>query len=169
MRWRARTVAWVAALLAVLLQGALITRLGIPFALTPVVVIVAAMRMTPGEAAALGFFSGLLLDLAPPAAGVLGVQALVLTVAAYFAASKQYLVPHVWWARAIFAGGLATLAVAVVFLIQVIAGEPLAVDVGAGIFLLWQFFLGVLLAVALWPASTAAMGPPPRRPLGVAP
>ena len=123
----------------------------------------------PGTEAFADRVVGWLLDLAPPAAGVLGVQALVLTVAAYFAASKQYLVPHVWWARAIFAGGLATLAVALVFLIQVIAGEPLAVDVGAGIFLLWQFFLGVLLAVALWPASTAAMGPPPRRPLGVAP
>ena len=169
MRWRARTVAWLAALVAVLLQGALITRLGIPFALTPVVVVVAAMRMTPGEAAALGFFAGLLLDIAPPAAGVLGVQALVLTIAAYIAASKQYLVPHVWWARAIFAAGLATLSVALVFLIQVIAGEPLVVDSGAGVFLLWQFFLGILLASALWPVSTAAMGPSPRRPLGVAP
>lgn len=169
MRWRARTVAWLAVLIAVLLQGALITRLGVPFALTPVVIIVAAMRMTPGEAAALGFFGGLLLDLAPPAAGVLGVQALIFTLAAFFAASKQYLVPHVWWARAIFAGGLAMLSMAVVFVIQIVAGEPLPIDAGVATFLLWQFILGVLLAAALWPASTAAMGPPPRRPLGVAP
>lgn len=169
MRWRARTVAWLAVLIAVLLQGALITRLGVPFALTPVVIIVAAMRMTPGEAAALGFFGGLLLDLAPPAAGVLGVQALIFTLAAFLAASKQYLVPHVWWARAVFAGGLAMLSVAVVLLIQLIAGEPLGIDTGVAMFLLWQFVLGVLLAAALWPVSTAAMGPPPRRPLGVAP
>ena len=35
--------------IAVLLQGAFITRLGIPFALTPVVVVIAAMRMTRGS------------------------------------------------------------------------------------------------------------------------
>lgn len=169
MRWRARTVAWLAVLLAVLLQGALISRLGIPFALVPLVVVVASMRMTAGEAAALGFFGGLLLDLAPPAAGVLGVQALVLCIAGYLASTKQHLVPHVWWARAIYAGGLAMLAVAAIIGIQVIAGEPLTLDVSAGMFLVWQVVLGIGLAALLWPISASTMGPPPRRPLGVAP
>lgn len=169
MRWRARSVAWIAVLIAVLLQGALVSRLGIPFALTPLVVVVASMRMTGGEAAALGFFGGLLLDLAPPAAGVLGVQALVLCIAGYLAATKQHLVPHVWWARAVFAGGLTTLAMAAIILIQVIAGEPLTLDVSAGMFLVWQTLLGVVLAALLWPLSATSMGAPPRRPLGVAP
>lgn len=169
MRWRARSVAWVAVIVAVLLQGAFITRLGIPFALTPVVVVIAAMRMTRNEAALLGFAGGLLLDVAPPASGILGAQAFVLCLMAYFAASKQYLVPHVWWARALFASGLATLAQAAVLLIEFIAGHPLPLGVGAGLSLVWQLLIGTLLAVALWPASAATMGPQPRRRMGVAP
>lgn len=169
MRWRARSVAWVAVIIAVLLQGAFITRLGIPFALTPVVVVIAAMRMTRNEAALLGFVGGLLLDVAPPASGILGAQAFVLCLMAYFAASKQYLVPHVWWARALFASSLATLAQGAVLLIEFIAGHPLPFGVGAGLSLVWQLAIGTLLAVALWPASAATMGPQPRRRMGVAP
>jgi rod shape-determining protein MreD len=169
MRWRARTVAWVAVIAAVLLQGAFISRLGIPFSLVPVVVIVAAMRMTRNEAALLGFGGGLLLDLAPPANGLLGAQALVLCVAAYLAASKQYLVPHIWWTRALFASAVSMLAVAIVLALQAISGQPLALGVGAGLSLVWQFVLGSLLAAALWPLSGAMMGPQPRRRMGVAP
>ena len=169
MRWRARTVAWIAMLVAVLLQGALITRLHVPFAITPVVVVIAAMRMTRNEAALLGFTAGLLLDLAPPANGLLGAQALVLCLAAYLAASKRYLMPHVWWAQAMFAAALATLAQATILMLELIAGHPLPFGVESGISLLWQFGLGLLLAVLLWPASGATMGPQPRRRMGVAP
>lgn len=169
MRWRARSVAWAAVIIAVLLQGAFITRLGIPFSITPVVVVVAAMRMTRNEAALLGFGGGLLLDVAPPSSGILGAHAFVLCLIAYFAASKQYLVPHVWWARVLFAASLATLAQAAVLLIEFIAGNPLPFGLAAGISLVWQFALGALVAVALWPASAATMGPQPRRRMGVAP
>jgi rod shape-determining protein MreD len=162
-------VAWAAVIIAVLLQGAFVTRLGIPFQLTPVVVVVAAMRMTRNEAALLGFGAGLLLDVAPPASGVLGAQAFVLCLAAYFAASNQYLVPHVWWARALFAAGLATLAQAAVLVIQLLGGQPLPLGLGTGLSLVWQFALGLLLVLALWPASRATMGPQPRRRMGVAP
>ncbi|MCB0915358.1 MAG: rod shape-determining protein MreD [Actinobacteria bacterium] len=169
MRWRARTVAWIAVILAVLLQGAFVTRLGIPFQLTPVVVVVAAMRMTRNEAALLGFGAGLLLDIAPPASGVLGAQAFVLCLAAYFASANQHLVPHVWWARALFAAGLSTLAQALVLVIQLLAGQPLPLGVGTGMSIVWQFAIGLLLSLALWPASKATMGPQPRRRMGVAP
>jgi rod shape-determining protein MreD len=169
MRWRARTVAWIAMIVAVLLQGAFISRLGIPFSLVPVVVVVAAMRMTRNEAALLGFGAGLLLDLAPPALGLLGAQAAILAITAYFAAAKQYLVPHVWWARAMFAAILSTLATGIVLLVEVVAGQPLALTVSAGVSILWQFVIGTLLAALLWPVSGAAMGPQPRRRMGVAP
>ena len=111
-------------IVAVLLQGAFISRLGIPFSIVPVVVVVAAMRMTRNEAAPLGFGAGLLMDLAPPALGLLGAQAAILAITAYFAASKQYLVPHVWWARALFAAILSTLATGIVLLVEVVAASP---------------------------------------------
>ncbi len=169
MRWRARFVAWLAVILAVLIQGAFITRLNIPIAITPVVVVVAAMRMTRTEAAFLGFFAGLLLDLAPPATGLLGAQALVLCLVAYFAAAKQSLVPRVWWVRAILIGAIATFATSVIVSIQVLAGEKLNVGIhlisAAG----WQFVLGTALAIPLWALSVSTMGPAPRRRMGVAP
>lgn len=169
MRWRARAVAWAAALLAVLIQGALLTRLSVPLSITPVVVVVCAMRMTRTEAVLLGFFAGLLLDVAPPAEGLLGIQALVMAAAAYLAAANQALVPQVWWLRAIFAGGVATLAFAVALAIQVLAGQSLALGWAAAALVGWQFVLGTVLAAALWPAAVGAMGPAPRRRMGVAP
>lgn len=169
MRWRARAVAWAAVVIAVLIQGAFLSRLNIPVAITPVVVVVAAMRMTAGEAALLGFFGGLLLDLAPPSTGLLGTWALMLCVAAYLAATKQYLTPYVWWARAIFAGLLSTVAVGLVLAVDAISGRPLEVGSQIAVAIGWQLLLGTLLAALLWPVSLGTMGAPPRRRLGTAP
>ena len=169
MRWRARVVAWVGVVLAVVLQGALLTRLDIRLAITPVLVIVAAMRMTRTEAALLGFFAGLLLDVTPPAEGLLGGSALVLCCAAYLAAANQYLVPRMWWVRALFIGSLAALSVAAILALDVLTGTALVLGWGAALYLVWQFVLGTLAAALLWPVAVSTMGPPPRRPMGVAP
>lgn len=82
--------ALVAALLAtaLLLQLTVLPLLGLPGA-TPdlLVVTVAALGLAGGPArgAVAGFCAGLALDLAPPATGVLGLSAVVLTVAGYVA------------------------------------------------------------------------------------
>jgi rod shape-determining protein MreD len=162
-------VAWTAALLAVLLQGALLTRLHVPLSLTPVVVVVCSMRMTRNEAVLLGFFAGLVLDLAPPAEGLLGVNALVMAAAAFVSAANQSLVPQVWWLRAVFAGAVAALAFAVALAAEVLAGQSLVLGWASAALVGWQFVLGTVVAVALWPVMVAAMGPPPRRRMGVAP
>ena len=169
MRWRARVVAWVAVVIAVLLQGALLTRLNIPLAITPVLVIVMAMRMTRTEAALVGFFAGLLLDITPPAEVLLGGRALVLCCAAYLAAANQYLVPQMWWVRALFASGLATIAVAAILALDVLTGTSMVLGWAAAAYVLWQFVLGSIAAALLWPVAVSTMGPPPRRPMGVAP
>lgn len=169
MRWRARIVAAVAVLLAVLLQGAFITRLGIPFALTPVVAVVVAMRLTRGEAAVIGFIAGLLLDIAPPAETLLGLQALLLCLASYFASANQSLVPQVWWLRAMFAGVVSTVTYVIIILGELIAGEPVLFGWMVAISIGLQLVAGTLVAAALWPAAISSMGPPPRRRMGVAP
>lgn len=169
MRWRARVVTWIGVVIAVLLQGALLTRLEIPLAITPVVVIVAAMRMTRTEAALLGFFGGLLLDITPPAEGLLGGSALVLCCAAYLAAANQFLVPQMWWVRALFVSGLATIAVAAILILDVLTGTALVLGWAAAVYVVMQFILGTIAAALLWPLAVSTMGPPPRRPMGVAP
>ena len=72
--------------LAAILELTVLAPLGLPGA-TPslVVVVVAGIAFTfgPLTGASAGFAAGLLLDLAPPAAGTVGISALVLTVIGY--------------------------------------------------------------------------------------
>lgn len=71
---------------ALLVQLTVLPRLGLPGA-TPdlLLVVVAALGMAGGEArgAVAGFAAGLTLDLVPPADGIIGLSALVLTLVGY--------------------------------------------------------------------------------------
>lgn len=76
----------VLVLLAVVLEVTLLAPLPFPGATPPLVLVtVAAIAFTfgPGTGAVSGFAGGLLLDVAPPAAGTLGIWALILTVVGY--------------------------------------------------------------------------------------
>ena len=108
MRWRARAVAIATVVVAALVQGAVVSRLAIPLSLVPVVVLAAALRLRPLEAAVLGFAAGLTVDLLPPAAGTLGANALAGTLLGLAAVSWFDRVPHVWWARGLYVGVLST-------------------------------------------------------------
>ena len=73
-------------LLAVILEVTLLAPLSFPGATPPLVLVtVAALAFAfgPTTGAVCGFVGGLLLDVAPPAAGTLGIGALVLTVVGY--------------------------------------------------------------------------------------
>ena len=81
-------VAIAATLSALILQVTLLARLGLPGA-TPdlllVVVLALGMAGGPASGAVMGFAAGLLIDLAPPAAGSLGQTAAVYAIAGYLA------------------------------------------------------------------------------------
>ncbi len=80
-------------LTALLLQLTVLPRFGLPGA-TPdlLLVVVAALGLAGGEVrgAGAGFAAGLALDLVPPADGVLGLSALVLTAVGYVAGVWGY-------------------------------------------------------------------------------
>lgn len=83
MIWRQAVLVGVAVLLAVIVELTLLSRLGLPGA-TPDLVIVTvvsiALAMGPTQGAIAGFAAGLLIDLAPPADTLLGVNAIVYVV-----------------------------------------------------------------------------------------
>ena len=77
-------------LIALMLQLTLLSRLGLPGA-TPDLVIVVVVALSlgygPGIGAIVGFAAGLAVDLAPPAEGVVGLNALIYLVIAWVAGS----------------------------------------------------------------------------------
>ena len=80
MIWRQALVIGLTVLLAVIVELTLLSRLGLPGA-TPDLVVVSvvalALAMGPTQGAAAGFTAGILIDLAPPADTLLGVNAIV--------------------------------------------------------------------------------------------
>ncbi|MDO8308317.1 MAG: rod shape-determining protein MreD [Actinomycetota bacterium] len=80
MTWRQAVVIGITTFLAVIVQVTLLSRLGLPGAtpdLVVVTVVAIALAMGPVPGATAGFSAGILIDLAPPADTLLGVNALV--------------------------------------------------------------------------------------------
>lgn len=86
MLWRQILVVGSLVLAAVIVEVTLLSRLGLPGAtpdLVVVTVVAIALAMGPTQGAVAGFSAGVLLDLAPPSATVLGVNAIVYLVIGY--------------------------------------------------------------------------------------
>lgn len=80
MYWRQLIVIGTFVFVAVMIQLTLLSRLGLPGATPDLVVVTVAglaLAMGPVQGAAAGFAAGILVDLAPPADTLLGVNALV--------------------------------------------------------------------------------------------
>ncbi len=83
MIWRQGVLIVVLVFGAVIVQVTLLSRLGLPGAtpdLVVVTVVALALAMGPTQGAAAGFSAGILLDLAPPADTLLGVNAIIYLV-----------------------------------------------------------------------------------------
>ena len=86
MPWRQIALVGVLIVTAVIVEVTLLSRLGLPGAtpdLVVVTVVAIALALGPVPGAVSGFAAGVLLDLAPPADGVLGVSALVYLAIGY--------------------------------------------------------------------------------------
>lgn len=80
MLWRQILIVGSLMVAAVIIEVTLLARLGLPGAtpdLVVVTVVAIALAMGPTQGAVAGFTGGLLLGLAPPAAGTLGVTAII--------------------------------------------------------------------------------------------
>lgn len=83
MAWRQALIIGGLLLVAVIVQVTLLSRLGLPGAtpdLVVVTVVAIALAMGPTQGAIAGFTAGVLVDLAPPADTLLGVNAIVYLV-----------------------------------------------------------------------------------------
>lgn len=86
MWWRQGLIIGLLTLVATIVQVTLLSRLGLPGAtpdLVVVVVVAIALSMGPLDGAIAGFVAGMLVDLAPPADTLLGVNALVYVLIGY--------------------------------------------------------------------------------------
>ena len=83
MIWRQAVVIGVSVFVAVIVELTLLSRLGLPGAtpdLVVVTVVALALAMGPTQGASAGFAAGILIDVAPPADTLLGVNAIIYLV-----------------------------------------------------------------------------------------
>ena len=94
-------------ILAVLIEVTILAPLDFPGAtptLVLVVVVILAGQFGATTGAIAGFAGGFLLDIAPPAAGTIGITALLLTIVGYAAGRFAESDDRPWWSLAILAG-----------------------------------------------------------------
>lgn len=127
MTLRRTLIAGALLLLAVLIE---VTVLGpLPFpgatpALVLVVVVLLGGQFGAATGAASGFAGGLLLDIAPPAAGTIGITALLLTVVGYAVGRFGEADDRPWWSWALLAAVAAPLVVLAGAVLGGLLGDP---------------------------------------------
>lgn len=129
-------------LVAVLIEVTVLAPLDLPGAtpsLVLVVIVILAGQFGATTGAIAGFAGGLLLDIAPPAAGTIGVSALLLTVVGYAAGRFAESDDRPWWSLAIVAAIAAPLVVLAGAIVGGLLGDPRV---------RWDEVLGLMLTSA---------------------
>jgi rod shape-determining protein MreD len=127
MTLRRVLVATFLLVLAVLIEVTVLAPLPFPGAtptLVLVVVVLLAGQFGAVTGAASGFAGGLMLDIAPPAAGTIGISALLLTVAGYAVGRFAEADDRPWWSFAVLAGLAAPLVVLAGAVLGGLLGDP---------------------------------------------
>jgi rod shape-determining protein MreD len=131
-------------ILAVLIEVTVLAPLEFPGAtptLVLVVVVILSGQFGSATGAVCGFAGGLLLDIAPPAAGTIGVSALLLTVVGYTAGRFAESDDRPWWSLAIVSAIAAPLVVVGGAAIGGLLGNPR---------IRWDDVLGLSLTAAAY-------------------
>ncbi len=143
-------------LLAVLIEVTVLAPLPFPGA-TPTLVLVMVVLLGgqygASTGAACGFAGGLLLDIAPPAAGTIGISALLLTVVGYAVGKFGEVDERPWWVFALLSAVAAPLVVVAGAALGGLLGDPRVrwddVLLLMGTSALYAFILGLLLALPI--------------------
>lgn len=131
-------------ILAVLVEVTVLAPLDFPGAtpsLVLVVVVLLAGQFGASTGAIAGFAGGLLLDIAPPAAGTIGISALLLTVVGYAVGRFAESDDRPWWSLAILAGLAAPLVVLGGAILGGLLGDPRV---------RWDDVLGLMLTASAY-------------------
>ena len=127
MAGRRFLVSAILLLLAVLIEVTVLAPLDFPGAtptLVLVVVVILAGQFGASTGAVVGFTGGLLLDIAPPAAGTIGITALLLTVVGYAVGRFAEADDRPWWMYAVLAAVAAPLVVLAGAVLGGLLGDP---------------------------------------------
>lgn len=141
---RRAIVSAVLLLLAVLIEVTVLAPLPFPGAtptLVLVVVVILASQFGASTGAIAGFAGGLLLDIAPPAAGTIGISALLLTVVGYAAGRFAESDDRPWWSFAILGALAAPLVVFAGAVLGGLLGDPRV---------RWEDVVGLMLSAAAY-------------------
>ena len=127
MALRRALVAAVLLILAVLIELTVLAPLPFPGAtpgLVLVVIVILASQFGSVTGSISGFAGGILLDIAPPAAGTIGITALLLTVVGYAVGRFAESDDRPWWSFAILAALAAPLVVLGGAILGGLLGDP---------------------------------------------
>lgn len=141
---RRAVVSAILLLLAVLIEVTVLAPLPFPGAtptLVLVVVVILASQFGASTGAIAGFAGGLLLDIAPPAAGTIGISALLLTVVGYAAGRFAESDDRPWWSFAILGALAAPLVVFAGAVLGGLLGDPRV---------RWEDVVGLMLSAAAY-------------------
>lgn len=141
---RRAVVSAILLLLAVLIEVTVLAPLPFPGAtptLVLVVVVILASQFGASTGAIAGFAGGLLLDIAPPAAGTIGISALLLTVVGYAAGRFAESDDRPWWSFAILGALAAPLVVLAGAVLGGLLGDPRV---------RWEDVVGLMLSAAAY-------------------
>ncbi len=141
---RRAIVSAILLVLAVLIEVTVLAPLPFPGAtptLVLVVVVILAAQFGAATGAIAGFAGGLLLDIAPPAAGTIGISALLLTVVGYAVGRFAESDDRPWWSFAILAALAAPLVVLAGAVLGGLLGDPRV---------RWEDVVGLMLSAAAY-------------------
>lgn len=141
---RRAVVVAVLLILAVLIEVTVLAPLPFPGAtpsLVLVVVVILASQFGASTGAVSGFAGGLLLDIAPPAAGTIGITALLLTVVGYAVGRFAESDDRPWWTFAVLAAVAAPLVVLGGAVLGGLLGDPRV---------RWDEVIGLMLSAAAY-------------------
>jgi rod shape-determining protein MreD len=141
---RRALVAGILLVLAVLVEVTILAPLPFPGAtptLVLVVVVILASQFGAATGAVSGFAGGLLLDIAPPAAGTIGITALLLTLVGYVVGRFAESDDRPWWSFAILAALAAPLVVLAGAALGGLLGDPRV---------RWDEVFGLMASAALY-------------------
>lgn len=122
-----RLITAIVMVLAIAFQSAVVAKWNLPGAVPDLLLVLVAafaMRQLPQHGALTGFLAGLLLDIAPPSDGLIGLSALTLTIVGYAAATFRTDLNRSVFGPLLFCGGAGALAVAMHAILGGLLGDP---------------------------------------------
>lgn len=122
-----RIVTAMLMVLAIAFQSAVVAKWNLPGAVPDVLLVLVAafaMRQLPEHGALTGFLAGLLLDVAPPSDGLIGLSAFSLTIVGYVAATFRTDLNRSVFGPLLFSGGAGAVVVFMHAMLGGLLGDP---------------------------------------------